>query len=272
MSKTELFSESEEGNVILTGVDIDEVTEKIVNDLKTINLDTCKKVDYFKARVAEIIWFYKRQTVDKVCWTNSTTGIEQVRRRSMSEFGKGMSGLYEKAKLDTNFIHLFDRAETEKTKHHISKRLIENNLSLLKDKTVEKLHQIDDKSKTLTTIAKSSVQDYVYNQPSSNGVGGKLLSFQESNEQTRGLIDRTKRSVRENFNVFLTNPTGKMTEEEIESGKFIMDNLVQFEKKIKDDLQTRKEQLDETIGTISNKVLSLLPLQGKDDDDVDKDE
>lgn len=266
-----LLSNREESNgtVILSEIDIEEVAEKIANDLKIFKLDSSYKMDRCKARIAQALWFYKKPMVDEICSTVSDVDMEDMRRRSIDGLRKSMTKLYQKARLDANVIHLYDRALTQETKLHINKKLIQDNLSVIKDKTLKDLQKIDDKSKTLISAAKSAIWDYIRNQPGdpSDSSNGKRYGFTGSQLQMMNVIDSTNRKARENFNVFLTNPTGKMTVEEIQSQKLLLDNVAQFEKKVIEDLQNQKEVMDQTINEINTKMLNLFPWRGADDDD-----
>nr|CAH7746720.1 unnamed protein product [Callosobruchus chinensis] len=179
--------------------------------------------------------------------------------------------MQQKASLDWQVVALFDNYMVKETKrevagHPIARKIQGEALDEFKQKRKEAEEQVG--------VLKRKFEDYLISTIKANApIDSKeadvmleemcktftvkaLSDLQEGQQQTNKQVDKAKLNIRQQLQVFATNPAGPKTKEEIESEEYVKQALTDFQEKVRRDLVSTKVATDQ----IANQTKELLQM------------
>lgn len=232
---------------ILNDEDFKQLTEKIIKDLESTKDDITEKVDYAKCLITATLRFYKKESADKVCSTFSENDIGATGSRRDGESGTAKKG--------------GEVATSSKDEENDTSRKTRS-FTYLIDKVGQELMKINDNTKALAASTKSAIRTYInrnlyQTKNESVKVEGKFVGKKCDNlgicdDKTKTLMEKITSAIRENDNASARQR--KRSDKGSQSDKFITENLLIFETKLKGDPKMKKTNVDRIVKGIQKEI------------------
>ncbi|KAG5895675.1 hypothetical protein JTB14_026998 [Gonioctena quinquepunctata] len=177
-----------------------------------------------------------------------------------------------KTSLDLQFIDLYNRFLDKELALGTKTKNMEEHISALSRRVVDDFRTLNEETGRNIELTKSKLEEYLglskkagrEHSEDSVVLEKALKDFQRSNVKLEKGVYRTKMNVKDNFGVFLTNPNGRRTYEELQSEKIVKKQILAVKNKIEGDLRASKDVTDK-IAQDTRKTFESLG-QGYDED------
>lgn len=201
--------------------------------------------------------------------------------RVSTVFGESIAEGYDKIALDIQVAALFDEYLVREAQSNFGHTCINEKLQkLVTQVTMDLQHEnnfVENEIKTAKNNFEEYLADVVTHRTEMDNDNARnllenvfnslrakaYLDLCKQSENSKKLVEKTKRNLIDNFGVFLTNPTRKSSYE-IEAENYVKQHLLQFKEKVEKDLLASKEVTekiaDDTKDFIEKSLEDIEPV------------